>query len=111
MSNFAHIVLLLCFLIVLFRGGCLAVNVTLRILELRNGPEPVHLPLPTAVVLNYAALDFNFTSWMSNENLRILKSEQQTSTTEGDLLALREVVAGKDHLRHVVSLKCILCSN
>ncbi|PPQ99438.1 hypothetical protein CVT24_005245 [Panaeolus cyanescens] len=88
-------------------GGCLAVNVTLRILELRAEPEQVYLPLPTAVILNYPALDFNFTSWMSNENLRILKSEQQTSATEGDLLALREVVEGKDHLRHVSPLSMV----
>ena len=76
----------------------MAVNVVLRILELRNmnTSRPTMLPLPTALVLSYPALDFNFTSWMSTENLRILRSEQSSGS-------LRELAEQKDHLKHVVS--------
>ena len=38
-------------------------------------PQP--LPLPVALVLNYAALDFNFTSWMTPGNLRVLRIETE----------------------------------
>ncbi|ETW80598.1 Esterase/Lipase [Heterobasidion irregulare TC 32-1] len=38
-------------------------------------PQP--LPLPVALVLNYAALDFNFTSWMTPSNLRVLRIETE----------------------------------
>jgi hypothetical protein len=83
-------------------GGTLAVNVVFKILELRNlahsTHQPINLPLPTAVVLNYAALDLNFTSWMSAENLRVLRSEQSSSNIPG----LKELAEQKDHLKHVV---------
>jgi hypothetical protein len=86
-----------------YSGGTLAVNVVIRTLELRNlassSHQPINLPLPTAVVLNYAALDFNFTSWMSAENLRVLRSEQSS----GNIPGLKEVAELKDHLKHVVS--------
>jgi len=85
------------------RGGSLALNVVIKILELRHlatsSHQPINLPLPTAVVLNYAALDFNFTSWMSADSLRVLRSEQSS----GNLPGLREVAELKDHLKHVVS--------
>jgi len=84
-------------------GGTLAVNVVIRILELRqianSSHQPINLPLPTAMVLNYAALDFNFTSWMSANNLRVLRSEQSS----GNLPGLKELAEQKDHLKHVVS--------
>ncbi|KAJ2922205.1 hypothetical protein H1R20_g14895, partial [Candolleomyces eurysporus] len=83
-------------------GGTLAVNVVLRILELRNMnvSRPTSLPMPTAVVLSYPALDFNFTSWMSTENLRILRSEQSSGS-------LRELAEQKDHLKHVSPLSMV----
>jgi hypothetical protein len=62
--------------------------------------RPTILPLPVAVVLSYPALDFNFTSWMSPDNLRVLRSEQSS----GNLPGLRELAAQKDHLKHVVCL-------
>ena len=34
-----------------------------------------NLKLPLALVLNYPALDFNFTSWMSKDHLRVLRAE------------------------------------
>lgn len=87
----------------LLSGGTLALNVVIRILELRHlassSHQPINLPLPTAVVLNYAALDFNFTSWMSADNLRVLRSEQSS----GNIPGLKEVAEQKDHLKNVVS--------
>lgn len=86
-----------------FRGGTLALNVVIKTLELRQlasaSHQPINLPLPTAIVLNYAALDFNFTSWMSADNLRVLRSEQSS----GNIPGLKEVAKQKDHLQHVVS--------
>ncbi|KAM6502030.1 Alpha/Beta hydrolase fold [Amanita muscaria] len=88
-------------------GATLTVNTVNRILELRNRPGPTrleaNLPLPVALVLNYAALDFNFTSWMSDENLRVLRSEQST----GNLPGLAELVMQKDHLQHVSPLSMV----
>ncbi|KAF9568032.1 alpha/beta-hydrolase [Agrocybe pediades] len=88
-------------------GGTLALNVVIRILEMRNlassSHQPLNLPLPTAVVLNYAALDFNFTSWMSGDNLRVLRSEQSS----GNIPGLREVAELKDHLKHVSPLSMV----
>jgi len=84
-------------------GGALAVNVVIKILELRNlansSHQPLNLPLPTAVMLNYPALDLNFTSWMTANNLRVLQSEQSS----GNIPGLKELAEQKDHLKHVVS--------
>ncbi|CAA7261696.1 unnamed protein product [Cyclocybe aegerita] len=88
-------------------GGTLAVNVVIRILELTtlaaSSHQPINLPLPTAVVLNYAALDFNFTSWMTADNLRVLRSEQSS----GNLPGLKELAEQKDHLKHVSPLSMV----
>src|SRR6202012_1225143 len=35
----------------------------------------LNLKLPLALVLNYPALDFNFTSWMSEDHLKVLRAE------------------------------------
>jgi acetyl esterase/lipase len=77
-------------------GATLAVNVIFKILEThQTSPK---LPLPISMVLNYAALDFNFTSWMTPDNLRVLRSEQST----GSLPALEELTVQKDHFQHMV---------
>lgn len=55
--------------------------------------------MPLALVLNYAALDFNFTSWMTEDNLRVLRAEQSS----GNLPGLRELADQKDHLKQIVS--------
>ncbi|KII92745.1 hypothetical protein PLICRDRAFT_155534 [Plicaturopsis crispa FD-325 SS-3] len=88
-------------------GATLAVNVVIKILEHNSSLSPssassplLLLPQPVAVVLNYAALDFNFTSWMSPDNLRVLRSEQSS----GNLPGLRELATQKDHLSHVSPL-------
>ena len=76
------------------RGATLAVATMVKILE-HNAKTPQQpLPIPVALVLNYAALDFNFTSWMSAEHLKVLRSEQSS----GNLPGLHELVAQKDHL-------------
>lgn len=64
-------------------------------------PHPI--PPPLSLVLNYAALDFNFTSWMSPSNLRVLRSEQSS----GNLPGLKELVMQKNHLRHVSPLSMV----
>jgi acetyl esterase/lipase len=71
-------------------GATIAVNALLKLIETRH-QRP--LPLPSAVVLSYAALDFNFTSWMTPANLRVLRSEQKEGTISG------EVVDVKDHFK------------
>ncbi|TFY75373.1 hypothetical protein EWM64_g8640 [Hericium alpestre] len=38
-------------------------------------PQP--LPMPVAMVFSYACLDFNFTSWMTPANLRVLREETE----------------------------------
>lgn len=48
---------------------------------------------PVAVVLNYPCLDFNFTSWMTPANMRVLRSEQSS----GHIAGLAEQ---KDHYSH-----------
>lgn len=61
------------------------------------------LPTPLSLVLSYAALDFNFTSWMSPDNLQVLRTEQST----GDLPGMRELALQKDHLQHVSPLSMV----
>jgi hypothetical protein len=90
-----------------YRGATLAINVIFKILELNSPTHPTHpqtnLPLPVSLVLNYAALDFNFTSWMSPANLRVLQSEHSS----GALPGLKELAAQKDHLGHVSPLSMV----
>ena len=67
----------------------------MRILETQHP-----LPHPLALVLNYPCLDFNFTSWMSPENLQVLRSEQSSGRIDG-------LVEQKDHLRGVSPLSMV----
>ncbi|KAL6310381.1 Alpha/Beta hydrolase protein [Sparassis latifolia] len=76
-------------------GAHIAVNVMLKILETQ-----IVVPHPVALMLNYATLDFNFTSWMSPENLRVLRTEQSTGH-------LRGLVEQKDHLGHISPLSMV----
>ncbi|KAK0461269.1 Alpha/Beta hydrolase protein, partial [Desarmillaria tabescens] len=62
-------------------GACIAVNVVLKILEQPH--NTLALPKPHAMALSYAALDFNFTSWMTPDNLRILRSEEPPGDLPG----------------------------
>ncbi|KAF9219625.1 alpha/beta-hydrolase [Gyrodon lividus] len=86
-------------------GATLVIGVMVKILQY-NADLPVgasRLPAPVSLVLNYAALDFNFTSWMSPENLRVLRSEQSS----GNLPGLRELASQKNHLQHVSPLSMV----
>ena len=83
----------------------LVVGVMVKILQY-NAVLPageVRLPAPLSLVLNYAALDFNFTSWMSPDNLQVLRTEQST----GDLPGMRELALQKNHLQHVSPLSMV----
>ena len=60
----------------------------------------IPLPRPTALVLSYAALDFNFTSWMSPANLRVLQSEQSSGHIPG-------LAEQKDHFGHISPLSMV----
>jgi hypothetical protein len=59
-----------------------------KILETASSPRP--LPKPVALVLNYAALDFNFTSWMAPGHLKVLRSQ----VSQGHIPGIEEM---KDH--------------
>ena len=76
-------------------GAHIAVTVMFKILETQ-----MNLPHPLALVLNYAALDFNFTSWMTPQNLRVLQTEQSS----GHLSLLPDQ---KDHLGHISPLSMV----
>ena len=58
------------------------------------------IPRPISLVLAYPALDFNFTSWMSPANLRVLRTEQSEAHIPG-------LVHGKDHMRHKSPLSVV----
>lgn len=75
-------------------GGNLACGVVLKILEypqphIRSayaakaaggpGGVPPALPRPIAVILNYPALNFAFTSWMKPEYLNVLRSQSEVN--------------------------------
>ncbi|TFY64095.1 hypothetical protein EVJ58_g2841 [Rhodofomes roseus] len=76
-------------------GAHVAANVMVKILETQ-----LTLPLPKALVFAYPALDFNFTSWMTPDNLRVLQSEQSSGHIPG-------LAAQKDHLRHISPLSMV----
>jgi len=90
-----------------FSGATLAVNVMIKIVEHNTSTAttvpPPPIPPPLSLVLNYAALDFNFTSWMSPANLRVLRSEQSS----GNLPGIKELAMQKDHLGHVSPLSMV----
>lgn len=67
----------------------------LRILE-----HPTGIPRPISIIFAYPALDFNFNSWMSPANLRVLRTEQSETNLAG-------VMHGKDHMRHKSPLSLI----
>ena len=77
------------------RGAHIAVSVMFKILETQ-----MNMPHPLAIMLNYAALDFNFTSWMTPQNLKVLQAEQSS----GHLSLLPDQ---KDHLRHISPLSMV----
>lgn len=67
----------------------------LRILE-----HSTQIPRPVSMILAYPALDFNFRSWMSPADLRVLRTEQSTSHVPG-------IAQTKDHMRHKSPLSVV----
>ncbi|KAF8520421.1 alpha/beta-hydrolase [Hysterangium stoloniferum] len=65
-------------------GANIVASVMFKILEY---PEPISRPI--ALVLAYAALDFNFTSWMSPANLRVLRAEHPLAVVNDTSANLR----------------------
>ncbi|KAF9653808.1 alpha/beta-hydrolase [Thelephora ganbajun] len=57
-------------------GAHILTCVIIKILESKG----LNLKLPLALVLNYPALDFNFTSWMSKDHLKVLRAEDTSAT-------------------------------
>lgn len=76
-------------------GAHIAACVMLKILETQ-----LPVPRPTALVLTYATLDFNFTSWMTPANLRVLHAEQSSGHIPG-------LAAQKDHYKHISPLSMV----
>nr|ODN81222.1 hormone-sensitive lipase [Cryptococcus depauperatus CBS 7841] len=76
-------------------GGNICTTIMLRILE-----HPTEIPKPISIVLAYPVLDFNFTSWMSPQNLRVLRTEQSETLIPG-------LVDGKDHMSHKAPLSVV----
>jgi hypothetical protein len=79
------------------------VNVMIKILE---APASSKLIIPTALVLNYPALDFRFTSWMTPAQLSILRAEHQKSSSHISGLAEQ-----KDHFAHKSPLSVVSDGN
>ncbi|QRV79558.1 carbohydrate esterase family 10 protein [Ceratobasidium sp. AG-Ba] len=69
-------------------GANICCNVMFKILETPASIKP--LPKPISIVLNYAALDFNFTSWMAPGHLKVLRSQ----ASQGHIPGLEDM---KDH--------------
>lgn len=55
----------------MYSGAHILTCVIIKTLESKG----LNLKLPLALVLNYPALDFNFTSWMSKDHLKVLRAE------------------------------------
>ncbi|KEP55388.1 alpha/beta-hydrolase [Rhizoctonia solani 123E] len=66
-------------------GANICCNIMFKILEMAPSSHP--LPRPVALVLNYAALDFNFTSWMAPAHLKVLRSQ----ASQGHIPGLEEM--------------------
>ncbi|KAJ7076323.1 Alpha/Beta hydrolase protein [Mycena belliarum] len=86
-------------------GASVAANVVFRTIEHNEDPanRTMALPQPVALVFNYPALDFNFTSWMTPDNLRVMRTEESS----GNLPGLKELTAQKDHLKHISPLSMV----
>jgi len=82
-------------------GANLSAAMIISIIESSPG-SPFHgLPLPVGIIWLYAALDFNFTSWMSPENLRILRRGNSSSNLPDGILE------AKSHLNHKSPLSVV----
>jgi hypothetical protein len=62
--------------------------------------SPLKLPHPLALVLAYPAIDFNYNSWMTPQDLQVLRTEQSSRNIPG-------IMEGKDHMRHKSPLSVV----
>ncbi|OZJ03757.1 hypothetical protein BZG36_03058 [Bifiguratus adelaidae] len=61
-----------------------------------------HLPVPTALIVVYPALNFDFSCWMSPAQLTLMRTESSQN-----LKGMEAVMATKDHLRHKSPLSVV----
>ncbi|KAK3955535.1 Alpha/Beta hydrolase protein [Pseudoneurospora amorphoporcata] len=70
-------------------GGTLATSMTLMIIESGSSPvrrfqgEVVDLKVPDGLILFYPALDMNIGSWMSDEQMTLIKDRRMRGTNKG----------------------------
>jgi hypothetical protein len=76
-------------------GGNICTTIIIRILEHHTA-----IPRPISIILAYPALDFNFTSWMTPANLRVLRTEHSENNIPG-------IQQGKDHMSHKSPLSVV----
>lgn len=62
--------------------------------------SPLKIPHPLALVLAYPAIDFNYNSWMTPQDLQVLRTEQSSRNIPG-------IMEGKDHMRHKSPLSVV----
>ena len=77
------------------RGGNICTTIMLNILE-----SPLKIAHPLALVLAYPAIDFNYNSWMTPQDLQVLRTEQSSRNIPG-------IMEGKDHMRHKSPLSVV----
>lgn len=82
-------------------GANLSAGMMISILESAPDSPFYSLPPPVSILWMYAALDFNFTSWMSDENLRILRHDPSVAKLPGGILE------AKNHLEHQSPLSVV----
>ncbi|MBW0525409.1 hypothetical protein O181_065124 [Austropuccinia psidii MF-1] len=82
-------------------GANLSAAMVVSIIESEPNSPLNSLPLPVGILWMYPALDFNFTSWMSPENLRILRQDQSSATLPEGILE------AKNHLDHKSPLSVV----
>lgn len=79
---------------ILYSGANLAAAMLITILEAAPSSPLRALPLPVATLWLYPSLDFNFTSWMSSENLKVLRRDKSSTSLP------ESIVEAKSHLNH-----------
>ncbi|KAG0148927.1 hypothetical protein CROQUDRAFT_40711 [Cronartium quercuum f. sp. fusiforme G11] len=82
-------------------GANLSAAMMISMLEAASDSPFFSLPPPVGMIWMYAALDFNFTSWMSAENLRVLRDDQSVAGLPGGILE------AKNHLEHQSPLSVV----
>ncbi|EGG06792.1 hormone-sensitive lipase [Melampsora larici-populina 98AG31] len=82
-------------------GANLSAAMMISMIEAAPDSPFFSLPPPVGILWMYPALDFNFTSWMSEENLRVLRHDSSVSELPGGILE------AKNHLEHQSPLSVV----